>query len=107
MHKLRITPAAAADLASIQRYIAVELRNPEAADRMVRQITGQLRILTQHNLAGVSVQARTGYPTDLRMLVCRSHLAFYRVEPDGSVSVARILNARQDAMQLLFGGSLD
>lgn len=105
MHKVRLSPAAAQDLRSVRDYIAIELHNPASAQKIVQQILQQLRILERYNQAGLSVQAKTGCTTDLRMLVCKSHLAFYRIEPDGSVSVARILNARQDAMRILFGSA--
>lgn len=106
MSKIRITSAAARDLRSLRDYISIELHNPASAQKIVRQITAQLRILERHPQAGLSVQAKTGYPTELRMLVCKTHLVFYRIESDGMISVARILNVRQDAMHVLFGDDL-
>lgn len=42
---------------------------------------------------GVSIGAKTGYETDLRMLVVESYIALYRIETE-TVSVGRIINAR-------------
>lgn len=47
MNKLRISPAAASDLAEIKTYISLELHNPQAAQRIVKSITHDLRHLQQ------------------------------------------------------------
>jgi len=39
----------------------------------------------------------------VRMLVCDHYLALYRVDTD-TISVARIINARQDYMRILLHG---
>ena len=103
MNKIHFTPAAMRDLHYLEDYITYELHNPTAAKRIVQQITKQLRILERYNQAGLSLQAKIDIPTDLRVLICKAHLVFYRIEADGSVSISRILNARQDAMQIIFG----
>ncbi len=102
MNKVRLTPEAVRDLAEIRRYIAKELGNPIAAQNVVGRITANLRLLERHALAGPSVEALTGHATDLRILVCGKHIAVYRVE-GSTVSVARIINARQDYIRVLFG----
>ena len=49
---------------------------------------------------GVSIGAKTGYETDLRMLVVEGYIALYRIETE-TVSVGRIINARQDYIRVL------
>ena len=51
---------------------------------------------------GVFIGAKTGYETDLRMLVVESYIALYRIETE-NVSVGRIINARQDYIRILLG----
>ena len=102
MNKIRITPEASQDLRSIQGYIAEELGNPAAAKRTVKSILQHLRVLERFANAGFSVAAKTGADTDLRILVCGSYLAPYRVEGK-TVSVARILHAKRDYLLALFG----
>ena len=102
MNKLRLSPAAAADLSAIKAYIAQKLQNPIAARNVIRRITDGIRVLEQYAQAGFSISARTGIDTDLRILVCGVYLAVYRVEGD-TVSVARVLNGRQDYITELFG----
>lgn len=101
MNKIRLTPAAARDLADIQSYIAEELGNRAAAARTVKRITAKLRVLQRYAEAGPSVMEITGEETDLRMLVCGQYIALYRVE-NRIVSVARIVQGRQDYMRVLF-----
>ena len=105
MNKLRLSPEAAADLKSIQTYIAKNLQNPVAARNVMNRITDGIRVLEQYAQAGFSISARTGIDTDLRILVCGVYLAVYRVEDD-VVSVARVINGRQDYITQLFGQDL-
>lgn len=102
MHKVHLSPEAAKDLEEIKQYIARELKNPEAAKRTVRTITGDLRTLERFLEAGPSIEALTGYSTELRYFVCGKRLALYKIE-DGTVYVARIVDPKQDYLRVLFG----
>ena len=104
MNKLRITPAAASDLAEIKAYISLELHNPQAAQRIVKSITHDLRHLQPNPHLGFSVSAKTGRETDLRALLSGNYFLFYRVEIE-AVQVARILDGRQDYLRVLFGAA--
>ena len=104
MNKLRITPAAASDLAEIKAYISLELHNPQAAQRIVRSITHDLRHLQQNPHIGSSVSAKTGRETDLRAFFRGNYFLFCRVETE-AVQVARILDGRQDYLRVLFGAT--
>lgn len=104
MNKLRITPAAASDLAEIKAYISLELHNPQAAQRIVKSITHDLRHLQQNPHRGFSVSAKTARETDLRALLSGNYFLFYRVEIE-AVQVARILDGRQDYLRVLFGAA--
>lgn len=102
MNKVRLTPEAVRDLAEIKRYISKEFGNPIAAQRIAGNITGTLRILERHSMAGPSVEALTGHISDLRLLNCGQYIVIYRVEEE-IVSIARIIHRRQDYMRVLFG----
>ena len=104
MNKLLITPAAASDLAEIKAYISLELHNPQAAQRIVKSITHDLRHLQQNPHLGFSVSAKTARETDLRALLSGNYFLFYRVEIE-AVQVARILDGRQDYLRVLFGAA--
>lgn len=58
--------------------------------------------LKQFPEMGVSIGAKTGYETDLRMLVVEGYIALYRIETE-VVSIGRIINAQQDYIRILLG----
>lgn len=99
---LRYTPEAIQDLQETKRYISKVLGNPKAAARITRNIMDTCSHLKQHPQMGASIEVKTGQPSDVHYLVCESHIAFYRI--DGNiVSIARILDGRQDYLHILFG----
>lgn len=102
MNKLFLSPEAARDISQIKQYISIELKNRGAANRIVGTILKELRALERYPLQGPSIEALTGFQTDLRMLLCGKHIALYSVEKE-SVFVARVLDARQDYLRVLFG----
>lgn len=102
--KLEYTPEAIKDLREIKDYIGANLRNPKAAEHIVRDILNTCASLKRFPEMGASVEAKTGFETPLRMLTCKNQIAFYLVDADNdSVSIARIIDGRQDYMRLLFG----
>lgn len=102
--KLRYTPEAVSDIQEIKRYIKYTLRNPTAAERITRAILGACASLKTFPNIGMRVESRAGFETDLRMLLCENWIAVYRIEADSDiVSVARILDGRQDYIRILFG----
>ena len=67
MNKVFISPEAAKDLSQIKQYISTELKNRGAAIRIVGAIIKELRALERYPLQGPSIEALTGFQTDLRM----------------------------------------
>ena len=104
MHKLHISSAAASDLAEISSYITLELHNPQAARRIVKSITHDLRHLQQNPHLGFSVSAKIGRGNDLRALLSGNYFLFYRVKGE-TIQVARVLDGRQDYLRVLFGAA--
>lgn len=102
--KLRYTPEAISDLQEIKRYIKNTLHNPTAALRISKAILAACSSLKSFPKMGMSIESKTGFETDLRMLTCENWVAVYRIEDEsGMISVARIMDARQDYMRILFG----
>lgn len=102
--KLEYTPEAIKDLLECKDYIGKNLHNPKAAARIIKRILDTCASLKQFPEMGVSVEAKTGFETSLRMLSCENQIAFYYVDTgNDTVSVARIINGRQDYIRLLFG----
>jgi plasmid stabilization system protein ParE len=97
---LRYSPAALDDLRRIRAYLRDELAQPQSAQRIPADIVRRSSLLKNTPLLGPALQPRVRRPTDLRYLVCGSHLAFYRVGPD-TIFVLRVLHARQDFIRAL------
>lgn len=102
--KLRYTPEAISDLQEIKRYIKDTLHNPIAALRISKAMIDACSSLKSFPKMGISIESKTGFEIDLRMLTCESWVAVYRIEDESDmISVARIMDARQDYMCILFG----
>ncbi len=98
---IRYTPEAMNDLRETKAYIRKVLKNPKAATRISKAILDACSGLKNHPELGMSLEARTGHSSDLRYLICEKYIALYRI--DGNViSVARILDRRQDYLHILF-----
>ena len=90
MYKLKITPAAASDLAEISAYISMQLHNPQAVRR-----------IQQNPHLGFSVSAKIGRETNLRALLSGNYFLFYSIENE-AIQVSRVLDGRQDYLRVLF-----
>ena len=67
--RLRYTPEAISDIRSIKAYIRDQLHNPRAAARIGTMILDHCAALKTFPELGVSVEGKTGWHTDLRLLV--------------------------------------
>ena len=108
--KLRYTPQAIADIREVKDYIRDILHNPAAAERIAHSILDSCAALKQFPEIGISLAAKTGFETDLHMLVCGRYIALYRIDQNvGAVSVARIIHAQQDYIRILrnYDGSVE
>ena len=102
--KLKYTPEAISDIQEIQRYIKNTFHNPAAAKRISKMILSACSSLKAFPESGVSIESKTGFQTDLRMLICEKWIAVYRIEGSSDmVSVSRVIDGRQDYMRILFG----
>lgn len=101
MPKLIYAPKALNDLQGIKTYIARQF-GEEKAKTCVRKIISTARQLELFPGEGSSLEDLIKYPTDYHYLVVKPNYIFYRVEVD-TVRVIRILNEKQDFLQILFG----
>jgi toxin ParE1/3/4 len=86
---------ALADLDGIWTYY-VQVAGRNTADKIIRQIGQAVRVLEEHPFAG---RARNDIHPDLRSVVARPHVIFYRVKND-STEIARVLDGRQDLEEI-------
>ncbi|MDR1156976.1 MAG: type II toxin-antitoxin system RelE/ParE family toxin [Oscillospiraceae bacterium] len=102
MGKIHYSREARADLANIKEYISGELANPGAALRTVAHITKRIRETERFPEIGALLSSIVDIDTNYRFLVCKSYLAFYRIEGQ-DVYIVRVLYGSRDYLAILFG----
>ena len=106
MAKLIVSPLARADMREIGDYISRELRNPDAALRMIRRFQKAMLPLRDFPEMGSPLLTAGKQGAPYRYLVCGSYLIFYHIGAE-AVHIDRVLYGRRDYMALLFGDKLD
>lgn len=101
-HKIHYTLEAQRDLDGIWDYIASDLQNTAAAERMVTRIMDDVQRLENYAEVGTPLSSIADVEIDYRFLVTGSYLTFYRVS-GGDVYVDRVLYGRRDYLRVLFG----
>jgi toxin ParE1/3/4 len=91
MSRLRISPAARADLLEIWSYVAEDRRT--AADRLIEDVVATFRTLLDHPEMGCR---RDEFRTPLRSFPVRRYVIYYRLQEDG-IEVFRILHSAREA----------
>ena len=106
MAKINFTPDAIEDLKEIKAYITDELCSEESAIRTVGNIMKRIRQLADFPESGAPLSSIINLEVPYRFLVCGNYTAFYKVESD-EVHIIRVLYARRNFMQILFGKTYD
>lgn len=88
--RFRLSERAADDLTAIHDYIADI--NPGAARRVIDGINAKIRSIAALGLTGTS---RDDMRSDLRVVIFRNHLIYFRVTAS-HLLIVRILHGRQD-----------
>lgn len=101
MPKLIYAPKALDDLQGIKTYVSKQF-GESRAKASVKEITLTAKQLEAFPGEGPRLEELIEYPTDYHYLVVKPNYVFYRVEGD-TVRVIRILNEKQDFLQILFG----
>ena len=106
MAKVEISPIARADLREIGDYISRELRNPNAALRVIQRFRKMVKPLAEFPEMGAPLLAAGKQSVPYRYLVCGSYLIFYHIGGE-AVYIDRVLYGRRDYLALLFGDQLE
>lgn len=101
MQTLIYTPKALEDLQKIKSYLAGQFGDDKAKSIM-RELTSTVRQLEMFPEEGLCFERLIDYPSDYRYFVVIHNYVFYRIEGD-TVRIIRVLNERQDFLQILFG----
>lgn len=103
MYKIMYAPRALEDLQGIKTYISVNFGKDKAKD-CVQKLTKAVRQLEKFPEEGLRLEELVNYSTVFYYLVVKPNYIFYRIEED-MVRIIRILNEKQDFLQILFGVS--
>ena len=101
MPKLIYTPKALDDLQEVKSYITRQF-DSNTAKVCIKEITSTARQLESFPEEGPCLKDLIEYATDYHYLVVKPNYIFYRIECD-TVKIIRILNEKQDFLQILFG----
>lgn len=101
MPKLIYAPKALDDLQGVKAYVTRQFGSGKAR-ACVREITSAVRQLETFPETGPCLEDLIEYPADYRYLVIKPNYVFYRIESD-IIRIIRILNEKQDFLQILFG----
>lgn len=97
--KLLYSPEADNDMAKIHAYIANDLEDVLAAQRISGQILQHVELLMDFPQLGKEIENAEGVPVGARMLVADRYLILYRHD-EHQVMVLRIVNALLDYTRL-------
>ena len=101
-NKIHYSTEARRDLDDIWDYILADLRNSDAAERMVSRIMDAVEQLADFPSIGAPLSSIADTDTDYRFLVTESYMTFYRVLGN-DVYIDRILYGRRDYLRILTG----
>ena len=100
-NKILYTDEARCDLDSIWDYIALDLQNQQAAERLVNKIMDRVDQLEDFAESGMLLSSISEVIGEERFLVCESYLIFYHTGKS-VVTVDRVLYGRRDYLSVLF-----
>jgi len=101
MEKVEYSPKALEDLQGIKVYI-IENFGVDAAQKALGKITASVRRLEEYPVLGVALGRMIDVPTDYIYIFIERNYVFYRIKGN-IVQIVRVLNERQDFIQILFG----
>ena len=100
MPNVKVTAAAEEDLRKIWAYVAEH--NPEAANKLIKEITGKFAVLRDYPQMG---REQFRLLVNLRSFVFKNYFIFYQPFDDG-VEILRVLHGSQD-IESIFEDFLD
>ncbi|HJU53886.1 MAG TPA: type II toxin-antitoxin system RelE/ParE family toxin [Pyrinomonadaceae bacterium] len=100
MPTIKVTAAAEEDLRKIWAYVAEH--NREAANKLIKDITGKFALLRDHPHMG---RDQSRLLVHLRSFVVRDYFIFYQPFDDG-LEILRVLHGSRD-IESIFDGFLD
>ena len=102
MYQLDYLPIAMQDMAEIAKYISHEIRNPQAAEKLAREMIEAADRLTEYPYANAMHTAVRPLKREYRKLTVRNYIMFYWVEEkEKRIRIARVIYAGRNYEGLL------
>lgn len=102
MYKLEYLPVARKDMLEIVRYISMELKNPDAAERLAVELVNAAESVLTFPYATPVYQPLRPLKHEYRKIPVKNYLIFYWVEEEKKlVTVARVVYAGRNYGRLL------
>ncbi len=102
MYKLEYLPIARQDMIGIARYIARELANPDAAEKLTVALIEAAEGILSFPYANPAFHPVKPLKHEYRKLLVQNYLLFYWTEEETKkVTVARVIYARREFEKLL------
>ena len=103
MYKLEYLPTALKDMIDIIRYISVELKNPDAANRLAVELVDTAESVLTFPYATSVYQSIRPLKHEYRKILVQNYLLFYWVDEEKKlVTIARVIYAKRDYGRLLY-----
>ena len=99
--KLVFSRAFEDDLLGITDYISNNLQNPQASEKLVKDIFNEIDKLKSDPELGTSLSSVLPYiiPNEYRRLIVRNYVVIYKIEDD--IAIKRVFYGRRDYITLL------
>jgi len=101
-YKIRIVSPAQNDMQEIYRYIAYDLRSPDAASKRILLIDEKIQSLKSNPARFSLVKDDYLASKGFRFCIAKNHLIFFTIREEiSTVSVMRVLYGRRDWVRIL------
>lgn len=102
MYKLEYLPAALHDMVDIIRYISVELKNPDAADKLASEFVSSSDSLIEFPYKNPVYYPIRPLKKEYRKLLVKNYIMFYYVdEMNKTITISRVIYAKRDYGKIL------
>ncbi len=100
--KIVYRPAAIDDIKSTAEYIAKELKNPQAAQRLKERILYSVSLLKDNpNMGNLLSSKYEAVESNYKYIIVNKQLVFYEINND-TIEIVRVLDGRTDYLTHLF-----
>jgi len=100
MYKVQFSPLAKEDLLKLKNYLLDDF-DEVTADNAIGKLVNNIKNIEEYPLLGRPLANKIDIPTEYMYYVADKNYVFYRLE-NKHIKVIRILDTRQDYIQLLF-----